>query len=465
MKHLAIRLSVTFALLTNATLATNAQKPAPKNVHWPSFRGVRASGVAEGYKTPLTWNADTEDGKSLENLLWKTPLPGLSHGSPIVWGDRLFLATAVSGSGKDDLKVGLYGDIAPVEDDSVHTWKIYCLDKKTGKILWERLAHKGKPKVKRHTKATHANTTLATDGKYLVAFFGSEGLYCYDLNGKPLWNKNLGLLDSGYYMVPTAQWGFASSPILHKGSIIVQCDVQENSFLASYDAKTGNENWRTRRNEVPTWSTPTLAESNGRPQILVNGWKRIGGYDFETGKALWNMAGGGDIPVPTPVVGKGLAYITNAHGPMSPIYAVRLDASGDISLQGSQTSNASIAWFTRRGGAYMQTPLLYGDHLYVCRDNGVLACYDAQTGKHIYNERIGEGNYGFTASAIAADGKLYFTSEPGDIYVIKAGAKFELLAKNRMGEVCMATPALSEGVLYFRTQGHIVAIGTPPASK
>ena len=179
-----------------------------------------------------------------------------------------------------------------------------------------------------------------------------------------------------------------------------------------------------------------------------------------SGKELWTLQGGGDIPVPTPVIGKGLIFITNAHGTMAPIYAIRPDASADISLSEGASSNAGIAWSKRRGGGYMQTPLVYGDYLYVCRDNGILVCYEATTGKEVYNERLGTGRTGFTASAVAGDGKLFFTSEEGDIYVVKAGAKFEILAKNEMGEVCMATPAISEGVLFFHTQGHIVAIGS-----
>lgn len=301
---------------------------------------------------------------------------------------------------------------------------------------------------------------MATDGKYVVAFFGSEGLYCYDMKGSLKWKHDFGVLDAGYYMVPSAQWGFASSPVIHNGRVIVQCDVQQKPFLASLDVATGKEIWRTPRTDVPTWGSPTVIEIAGRPQIIVNGWKHIGGYDFSTGKEIWRLTGGGDIPVPTPVYGKGLLFITNAHGSMAPIYAIKADvAGGDISLKPKETSNASIAWFTPRDGAYMQTPIVYGDYLYICRDNGVVGCYEAKTGKRLYNERLGTGRNGFTASSVAGDGKLYFTSEDGDIYVVQAGAEFKLLSVNPMDEVCMATPAISSGVLFYRTQGHLVAIG------
>lgn len=194
----------------------------------------------------------------------------------------------------------------------------------------------------------------------------------------------------------------------------------------------------------------------------MNGWKHIGGYDFQTGKEVWRLQGGGDIPVPTPIVSGKLLFITNAHGTMAPIYAVRASATGDITPTGETTANQHIAWSVRRGGAYMQTPLVYGDYLYVCRDNGALTCYEAESGEEVYSVRLGVGRTGFTASAVAANGKLYYTSEEGDVYVVRAGKEFGVLATNSMGEVCMATPAISEGRLFFRTQGSVIAIGTKP---
>jgi outer membrane protein assembly factor BamB len=441
-------------LLGTAAYA-NAPKDAAKTDNWPQFRGVRASGVSEGKPLPEKWDVEKN-----ESVLWKTAIPGLGHSSPIVWGDKIFVTTAISGKENAELKVGLYGDIASVNDSTVHQWKVYCVDKNTGKILWDRVAIKGVPKVARHTKSTHASSTMATDGKHVVAFFGSEGLYCYDMAGKLLWKKDFGTLDAGFYLVPSAQWGFASSPIIHNGRVIVQCDVQKSPFLASLDVKTGKEIWRTPREDVPTWGSPTIVEVGGRPQIIVNGWKHIGGYDLPTGKEIWRLKGGGDIPVPTPVYGNGLLFITNAHGTMAPIYAIKPEsAGGDITLKGQEKSNTSIAWFTPRDGAYMQTPVVYGDYLYVCRDHGLVGCYEAKTGKRLYNERLGTGRSGFTASAVAGDGKLYFTSEDGDIYVVQAGPQFKLLSTNSMEEVCMATPAISNGVMFWRTQGHLVAIG------
>jgi len=430
-------------------------------VHWPSFRGERAAGVAEGYSTPTSWSSD--------DIRWKTPVPGLGHSSPVIWGDRIFLTTAASGEDTPYLKVGLYGDIAAVEGESAQRFEVWCLDKKTGKVLWKRTAHEGVPKVKRHTKSSHANPTPATDGERVVASFGSEGLYAYDLDGELLWKKDLGVLDAAFFLVPEAQWGYASSPILHDGRVIVLADVLGDSFLAAFDAKTGKELWRTPRDDVPTWGTPTIVEVGDRTQIVVNGFRHAGAYDFQTGKEIWKLRGGGDIPVPTPVVGHDLIFISQSHGGGSPIYAIRTGATGDISLAEGTTSNEHIAWSRGRDGAYIPTPLVYGEHLYVLRDNGVLQCFDARAGIRFYSKRVGAGSSGISASMVAADDKLYISDETGDVHVVPTGRDFEVLATNSVHEIVMATPAISEGMLFFRTQGHVVAVGgpaeAPPAVK
>jgi len=436
------------ALLSAAPLALADESTG---VHWPSFRGERAAGVAKGYSTPTSWGSD--------GILWKTPVPGLGHSSPVIWGDRIFLTTAAGGEDAPYLKVGLYGDIAAVEDEPAQRFEVWCLDKNTGKVLWKRTAHEGVPKVKRHTKSSHANPTPTTDGERVVVSFGSEGLYAYDLDGELLWKKELGVLDAGFFLVPDTHWGYGSSPILHDGRVIVLADVLGDSFLAALDARTGKELWRTPRDDVPTWGTPTIVEVGDRTQIVVNGFKHIGAYDFKTGKEVWKLRGGGDIPVPTPVVGHDLIFITNAHGGGSPIYAIRTGARGDISLAEGTTSNDHVAWSRARDGAYMPTPLVYGEHLYVLRDNGILQCFDARAGFRFYSKRLGGGSSGFTASMVAADDKLYIADETGDVHVVRTGREFEVLATNSMNEIVMATPAISEGVLYFRTRGHVVAVG------
>jgi outer membrane protein assembly factor BamB len=447
------------ALVIALTCSFAKEKPS-SSVNWPTFRGANANGISEGHATPTTWNI--EKG---ENVRWKISIPGLGLSSPIVWENRIYLTSAIGGQEISKLKTGLYGDVASVNDDTMHRWLVYCIDKQTGKTVWERTVHTGVPKVKRHPKSTHANTTLATDGKHVVAFFGSEGLYCFNLEGKQLWSKDLGLMDSGFFQMPQAQWEFASSPIIYEDRVIVQCDVQKDSFLAAFNIKNGSELWRTPRNDYPTWGTPAIAILGRNAQVVVNGYKHIGGYDAKTGKEQWKMQGGGDIPVPTPVVSNDMVFITNAHGKLSPIYAIKLGATGDISLQSDQSSNEYVVWSVNRDGSYMSTPLVYGDYLYNCRWNGVLASYEAKTGKRLYQERLGGGTSAFSASPVAADGKIYLCSEDGDVYVVKAGPTYQLLATNPLGEVCMATPAISEGMLLLRTQNHLLAVSSQAGHK
>ena len=421
--------------------------------NWPSFRGPSATGVMEGYPTPVKW-----DLEHLENIRWKVPIPGLGHSCPTVWDDRVFATTAVKDEGKSNLKVGLYGNVESAKEENIFSWHLYCLDTRTGAILWVRQCYTGKPKVKRHPKSSHANATACTDGRYVVAFFGSEGMYCYDVDGNPIWEKDLGKLDWGFFRMASAQWGGGSSPVIHRQMVIIQCDVQKDSFIAAFNLKDGTEIWRTPRSDVPTWSTPTVYAGGEHSQIIVNGYKHIGGYNIETGKEIWRLRGGGDIPVPTPIVAHNLIYITNAHGRMSPIYAVRLSATGDISLAGNTTSNEHIAWSYSRGGNYIPTPIIYGNYLYCCSDRGTVSCFEATTGKMVYREGLSSSSVPFSASTVAADGKIYCTAEKGDIYVVKAGPEFELLAVNRMNETCMATPAISQGTLFFRTRHHLVAV-------
>lgn len=417
---------------------------------WPSFRGPQASGVAAG-SAPRIW--DMESGL---NVLWKAPVPGLGHSSPVIWDDHVFITTAVARDSQE-IKVGQYGSGWSADDNGEQRWQILAFDRESGHLLWQRTAHQGTPKIRRHPKATHANSTPATDGKRVAAFFGSEGLYVYDMDGQELWRKDLGVLHSGSYMMPPAQWGFGSSPILHDDKVIVQCDILKNSFLAVFDADDGHEIWRSPRDEFPTWSTPTVIRRDGIEQVVVNGFKHMGAYDLADGKELWHLTGGGDIPVPTPIYAHGLIYLTNAHGAQSPVYAIRPDGSGDISLEGDATSNQHIAWSVPRGGAYMPTPLVYGDELYVCRDKGILRCFDAKTGVEHYKERI-DTNAGFTASAVAADGYLYYPSETGEIHIVKAGPSFEKPTVVDMGETVLSSPAIAFDTLFVRTRNHLVAL-------
>ena len=440
-------------LLLTPLLFTIAIFPAlAADTNWPQFRGPAASGVGNG-TTLEKWN-----GESGENVLWKTPVPGLGHSSPVIWGDRIFLTTAVSASGEASLKVGLYGDIQPVEGEGKQSFDVLCLDRKSGKLLWKRTAFSGQPKIKRHTKSTHANPTPATDGKVLVVSFGSEGLYAYDFSGKLLWQKDLGVLDAGFYQVPSAQWGYATSPIIHDGMVLILADVQKDSFLAAFDVQTGKQLWRTSRQDVPTFGSPAIAPytangANGQ-QVVVNGWKQSGGYDLKTGKQLWTLKGGGDIPVPTPVIGNGMILLTSAHGSDRPIFALKTDAVGTITPE-----SPSVVWKQEKAGNYMQTPLLHNGIGYFCLDSGVFSAYQLATGERLFQKRLGAGTSGFSSSAVSAGGKLYVTNEEGHTYVLALGREYQLLGENDLGETVMASPAIADGVLYFRGRNNIFAIG------
>jgi len=440
---------LTFSLIFVAVIATTASAQ-----NWPQFRGPGASGIVESPGQPVKWDAPASQG-----VRWKVDIPGLSHSSPVIWGNKIFVTTAVS-SGKDETRYGLFGDVAPVKDDPQHTWKVYAIDKSTGKILWERVAYEGIPKVKRHPKSTHAASTPVTDGKYLIAMFGSEGLYAYDLDGKLLWKQDLGVLDAGWFYDADYQWEYGSSPIIYKDLVIVQADIQKNSFIAAYDIKTGKLVWKTSREEIPSWGTPTVYEGKQRAELITSGPKAIRGYDPATGKELWRLGPMSEITTPTPIVAHDLIFVTSGYAPIQPIYAIRPGANGDISLKDGKETNDFIAWSKQRGGPYMPTPIVYGDLLYTCSNQGVLAAYNATTGERVYQERLGGTGGAFTASPVASDGKIYLASEDGDVFVVKAGPKYELLSKNPVGEVMMATPAISDGIVVVRTISHLYGFGS-----
>jgi outer membrane protein assembly factor BamB len=427
---------------------------------WPSFRGPNAGGVAEGVATPTTWNATTG-----ENILWKTEIPGLAVSSPVVWGDRIFVSTAVSGNPNLGIRTGLYGDVEPLNDQSRHSWRVVALDRRNGKVLWERVAREGIPQTKRHPKSSRASPTPATDGQRVIVSFGSEGLYAYDVNGKLLWTRDLGVLSAGWFYDPDYEWGVGSSPIIWRDLVIVQCDIQKNSFVAAFNAATGAPVWRTPREEIPSWSTPTIYERNGHAELVTQATKFTRGYDPRTGKELWRLSGNSEITIPTPIIGPDLIIVANGYRGVQPIFAIRPGATGDITPKDNEAANSSIAWSTKRGGPYIPTPVLYREQLYVCQNNGVVAAYDVRTGERKYQERLGESGGAFSASPVAADGKVYFASEDGDIFVVKAGPTYQLLATNPIGEVLMATPAIADGTLIVRGLKHVFAIGQKPAAK
>ena len=422
--------------------------------NWPSFRGPGASGVADTSPTPTEWNGET--GK---NILWKTPIPGFGHSSPVIWGNRIFVTTAVPQNDKAVfLARGTRGDAQP-KNDTTHDWRVYALDKNTGKVLWYRTARNGTPRSRRHGKSSQASPTPVTDGKVVIAYFGSEGLYAYDVEGKLLWKNDLGILDVAWFFDPDFAYGVASSPTIYRDVVILQIDLLQKSFLVAFRLTDGEQVWRVERGAQPSWGSPIVFSFANRDELVVNDPDFIRGYDPKTGEELWRLRGNSEETITTPVATRDRIYVASHGERLSPIYAIRPGASGDISLREGETSNKFIFWSRKRGGPHVTTPLIYDNALYLCSDLGILSAYDARTGKRLYKARLDRSGARHFASPVAADGKVYFANEDGEVLVAKAGPRYELLSTNPMGEPVMATPAISDGVLYVRGLKHLFAIG------
>jgi hypothetical protein len=434
-------------------VAAVTRNTKPRN--WSAFRGEGSAGNGDGQRAVTEWDVAT--GK---NIKWKTPIPGIAVSSPIVWGDRVFATTAIGKGGDNTFRTGLYGDVKPVDDVSPHEFKIYSLDKATGKILWERTAFSGAPKTKRHTKSSQASSTPTTDGTRVVAVFGSASvLVAWDFNGKELWRVDLGVLDSGWFFDPAFQWGHSSSPIIYRNSVILQADTQKNSYIAAWDLATGKQLWKTARaDEISTWGTPVIARTaDGRDEVITTGTK-IRGYDPATGKQLWTLGPNSEIAIGSPALGNGVVFVTGGYPPVRPIYAIRPGAEGDISLAKGQESNQSIAWSNMSEGTYIPTPIVYDGYLFTLNINGVISAYNPDTGQRAFRGRVGVAG-SHSASPVGADGHLYVASEDGEIYVVDASPGLKQVAKNDMKEVIMATPAISDGLIVVRTLGHLYGIG------
>lgn len=407
---------------------------------WPQFRGPAARGFADGQDLPTSWSV--EDGS---NIRWKTAIPGIGHSSPIVWGRHLFVTTAVSPE-DEELVLGDEGGIGLADDSAALSWRLYCLDAATGEIRWQREAYAGVPRATRHVKSSQANSTPATDGRVVVAIFGSEGLKAYDFDGEELWERDLGVLDPGLYGDPTSHWGYASSPVIHDGLVFVQVDRHANSYLAAYRLEDGEPVWRIERDEKPVWATPTVHRGEKRDQLIVIGgdWDR--GLDPRTGRELWRFARDYEVKTPTPVVSGDLVILAGGYR-ATPLQAVPVDATGTIT---------EAVWTSEPGGPYTPTPIVYGDQVFFARNTGVLTVLSLETGEVVHRSRLG-GN--FSASPVASDGKIYLSAEEGVVSVVSAAREPEILAQIDMGEPLMASPAIADRTLFVRTTSHLYAIG------
>jgi outer membrane protein assembly factor BamB len=442
------------ALFAAAALAAAALNDTSSSRAWPSFRGPSASGVADGQRIPDQWNLATR-----QHIVWQTPLPGLAHSSPIVWDDLVFVTTAISSRNEATFKKGLYGAGDASPDLSVHEWRVIALDRRTGRQRWSSLAYRGEPREKRHIKATYANQTPATDGTAVVAFFGSQGLYAFEMDGRLRWKHDLGVLNAGAYDLPSYEWGNASSPIVDNGRVIVQCDGQVRGFVQAFDLKTGRSLWKVEREELPSWATPTVVRSGGSTELVTNAPNRIRAYDPATGRELWTLGGSSKITAPTPILARDLIVVASGRAPERPIFAVRPGARGDITLSAGKTASEAVAWSHTQRGPYMPTPIAYGDLLYSLANQGLFDAYEIATGKEVYRQRIEHGGSGFSASPVASDGRIFLAGEDGDVFVVRAGRSYAVVARNTFGEPIMATPAIAGGLLLVRTEKQLVAVG------
>lgn len=418
-----------------------------QDARWPMFRGPNATGLGAG-AAPVRWNGETGEG-----IAWKTAIPGIGHSSPVVWGDRVFVTTAVSADAAETFTPAAARGSSVAASRPRQSWRVYCLDRRTGRILWERTAHEGVPKIGRHAKASHANATPATDGRHVAVFFGSEGLFLYTVDGDLLWSRDLGVIDVGYVGQPEYQWSTASSPILHDGLVIVQADAQQDSFMAAFDVRSGNKVWRRERDDLPSWSTPVIASAGDRPVLVTNSPRFIRGLDPGTGRELWRIPDGAEVKVPTPVVSGGLVVVSGGAPRGRQFYGVRAGRETEASGSGDR-----IAWTVQKGGPYTPTPIVVGRVLFVLGDNAVLSAYEVRTGKLLHQGRVPETGGAYSASPVAANGLLYLSSEDGDIHVVRAEAAFEVVAANAMGEALMATPAIADGMLIVRGARHVFGV-------
>jgi outer membrane protein assembly factor BamB len=438
-KTAIVSIAALFALIfINATSAKNS-------ANWPQWRGPDGLGISTEKNLPTQWSAN-------KNIKWKTPIEGRGHSSPIVWGNRVFVTTAVEGSvvpGAKAVKHTLDGKEFMHPDsigaDRKHLFKVIALDRSTGKIIWEQTAFEGTPYDNRHRKSSYAASTPLTDGKHVYAFFGAEGLYAYDMKGKLAWKADLGKLG-------TVGMGTGTSPILYENLVILQCDEEngEASFIVALDKKTGREVWKTPRKVQVSWSTPLLVRTPKRAELITVGTEAVVSYDPATGKELWRHKGVESNAIPSPVANSETVFIV-AGFPTKIAMAIPLGGSGDL--------GDKVTWKYEKGTAYVPSPILYGDHLYLTTDRGILTCLDAKTGELKYEGGRVPIPATFTASPVAFGDKILLTSEDGDTFLVKAGAKHEIVGSNSVGEPVYASPAMADGYFFIRGEKNLYCIG------
>ena len=416
---------------------------------WPRFRGVDGTGVGKDHPgLPSNWS-------TTENVAWVVGVPGWGWSCPVVSGDRVFLTTVISDQQGATPNVGLYlGEGVRDPAPGIHRWMVYCFDLQTGEKRWEHEAHVGRPQVPRHPKSTYAAETPATDGERLYVLYGDLGLWCFDLNGTVLWERRIEPKKT------ELDYGAASSPVVHDGQVFVVYDNLEDSWIAAFNAKTGEERWRTARDEQRSWATPLVWQNDVRTEIVVPGENRNRGYSLD-GQLLWEFEGRmGKLVIPSPLASHGLCYISSGFVIENhrPTFALRPGASGDLAPDGEYSNSQAFAWYQARAGSYNPSQLVYGDYLYTLYDQGFLTCHHALTGEEIYGKQRFSPSGSFTASPFAYNGQVFCMSEDGLTCVIKPGEDFEILARNSLDELCLASPAIVGDKLLIRTASKLYCV-------
>ena len=445
----AVLMRSAVVLALSCVLSLSAGPRANDDGSWPQWRGRGGTGVSDRTDYPAEWSPT-------KNVAWQTAIPGRGHSSPIVWGNTVFLTTSIQGEHVPDHKAPdhLGYDLKPgyLHPDSVgadykYTLKMLAIDARNGKLLWERTAYDGLMYDNRHRKNTYASPTAVTDGTLVYFYFEAAGLYAYDFTGKPMWKSEaLGRIAKG-------GMGPGTSPILHDDLLIVQADQEmgANSAIVALNKRTGQEIWRAERRTRRSWATPLIVEAGGRKELIAAGAEMVAGYDPRTGKELWRSKGTESHPIPSAVAGHGLVFFT-AGSQAKRAMAIRPGGEGDV------TNTDAVVWTYRKGTAYVPSPILHGDYLYLMTDAGLVTCLDARTGAVMYEGGRPPIPATFTASLVAYGGRILMTSEEGDTFVLKAGPTHEILRTNSIGEPVYASPALANDTIFIRGAQHLFAI-------
>ena len=429
---------VLLAIFVSAVLPVQA---AAEN--WPQWRGPGGQGISAEAKLPTEWQPD-------RNILWKVALPS-GHSSPIVWGDHLFVTAVVEGEvlpGAKAVEHAMEGKpwVHPdsVAGDRKHTFSVIAIDARTGKTIWERTAYEGPVYDARHRRSSFAGPTAATDGRMVFAYFGPEGLYAYDFDGKLIWKA--------VEKFPTLGLGTGTSPVIHQNFVIIQRDEDngEQSVLVAFDKATGKEAWRTKRNVQISWATPVLVDVEGRTQLVTNATEFIVSYDPTTGKELWRTTGVESNAIHTPLVGNGLVIVTAGY-PVKKVIAIR---------PGEVAPDKRVVWQYSKGTGYVLSNILYDGHLYLLTDNGIVTCLDPVTGEVKYEGGRVPVPSRFMGSPVAYGGYIAMTSEEGDTFMLKAGPKHLIERTNSVDEPVYSSPAIANGRIYIRGETHLFAIGS-----